>query len=131
MNPRITGRLEIQVCADGVAENNSCAWEVCSMDDEQLYIRLRRIGKACFAKHFCLFKESFASSRKTGETAELLKSREPGYAKASCKLRASYAKSIFEAGRERDALINISCPRKSPRVPPDVADQARKLASKL
>ena len=96
------------------------------MNDEQLNKRLGRIGKACFVEHFCLFKESFRTSLSAGETADLLKSREPGYTQASCKLRASYAKSVFKADREKDALINIS----SSRVPPDVADRARKLASK-
>ena len=98
------------------------------MEDKQIDRHLRQIGKAFFVKNFDLFKESFPSARSIDETAELLESREPGYAEASRKLRASCAKSIFKAGREKDALKKISA---SWRVPPDIADQASKLVEKL
>ena len=92
------------------------------MNDERLAKHLKSIGKACFVKHFDLFANLSLPPRKT---AELLKRKEPGY--TTCHSRASSARSICRAGRAKDALINIS----SSRVPPDVSERARNLASKL
>ena len=94
------------------------------MNDERLAKHLKSIGKACFVKHFDLFANLSLPPRKT---AELLKRKEPGYTPTTCYSRASAARSICRAGRAKEALINVS----SSRVPPDVSERARNLASKL
>jgi hypothetical protein len=76
------------------------------MDDMELERSLKGVGKACFVKYYELFRDKSRTDDllvvdylvKNGE----YKNRK--YTESGAKIRVSFAKRIFNAGREKDAL---------------------------
>lgn len=94
------------------------------MDDQELNRILKRIGKACFVTYFREFDNSSLPNK---DVIEILMQDE-GYTKNSCQTRTSGARKIIEAGRAKDALMDISA---SSGVPPEIAAKAKRLAEGL
>lgn len=94
------------------------------MNDQELNRMLGRIGKACFVTYFREFDNSSLPNK---DVIEILMHDE-GYTKNSCQTRTSGARKIIEAGRAKDALMDISA---SSGVPPEIAAKAKRLAAGL
>ena len=93
------------------------------MNDQQLDRNLQSTGKECFVIYFREFCDSSLSNK---EVAEILM-RETDYTEKSCRSRPSHARGIINAGRAKDALMNISVSR----VPEEIRRRARELAEAL
>ena len=89
------------------------------MDDQQLDRALKSLGKEVFVNYFDKFSDLSSSRRYIAKTLE-----EDGYAKKSSRTKVSNARSIFGAGRAKDALAIII---RSSRVPPQIVARAREI----
>ena len=69
------------------------------MDDQQLEITLRTMGKACFVKYY--------EHGDDPALAQRIEEAEP-YTRKSCQSRASCIRRIIKCGRGEDALENIA-----------------------
>ncbi len=86
------------------------------MDDNKLEISLQRIGKACFVNYYATFRDK---SRK--DAIDFLRTK---FTEAGANLRVGYARGIFDAGRQNDALKIIA---KAAGVCLEIRDKARLL----
>lgn len=89
------------------------------MDDQQLEITLRSVGKACFVKYY----EHGADPA----LAQRIEEAEP-YTRKSCQSRASCIRRIIKCGRGEDALENIA---NSDKVDVETRQKAAALLAKL
>ena len=69
------------------------------MDDQQLEITLRTMGKACFVKYYEHADDPALPKR--------IEEAEP-YTRKSCRKRASCLRRIIRCGRGKDALENVA-----------------------
>lgn len=105
------------------------------MNDALLDRKLRSVGKEMFVKNFDVFARHHAGTINEDQAiAELVenekekdKDKDPGGAEMCVRM----AREIFEAGRERDALLIIIDPIESPRVPPGTKARARDILNDL
>jgi hypothetical protein len=85
---------------------NSESPEIKQMDDAELERSLKGVGKACFVTYYELFRDKSRTDdrfvvdylTKNGEY------KNKKYTESGAKIRASFAKRIFDAPREKDAL---------------------------
>jgi hypothetical protein len=91
------------------------------MDDHKLRQSLNSIGKACFVKYYELFRNK--SSTEIWFVVDFLM-RAEHITEAGAKIRVGFARGIFNAGRQNDALKIVA---QSERVPRDLAEKAKLL----
>ena len=90
------------------------------MDDNQLQRAIQSVGKSCFVKYYKQFKDF---SRSNEELVELLMKNEK-YTETASATRVSKSRSIINAGRAKDVLLEIT---QSEKLDDDVKTKARKL----
>lgn len=73
--------------------------EELAMDDQQLDITLRSVGKACFVKYYARADDPALARR--------IEEAEP-YTRKSCQSRASCIRRVIRHGRGKDALAIIA-----------------------
>jgi 5'(3')-deoxyribonucleotidase len=73
------------------------------MDDTQLTVYLRSVGKACFIKYYNFFSDPELSNE---DLVEIMKNAE-GYTVRTCQSRISKSRQIIKKGRLLDALNMI------------------------
>jgi hypothetical protein len=93
------------------------------MDDRKLEQSLKSIGKTCFVDHYELFRDK---SRVDALFAVDFLMKTENITEAGAKIRVGFARGIFAAGRQNDALKIIA---QSERIPRDLADKARLLSN--
>jgi hypothetical protein len=91
------------------------------MDNHKLRQSLNSIGKACFIKNYDLFRNK--SSTDVLFAVDFLMKTE-NITEAGAKIRVGFARGIFNAGRQNDALKIIA---QSERVSRDLAEKAELL----
>ena len=91
------------------------------MGDNKLEESLGAIGKACFIKHYELFRDK--SRTDTLYVIDFLVRNEK-YKEDGAKIRVGFARRIFDAGRQNDALKIIALSR---RIPQESVDKAKIL----
>lgn len=93
--------------------------EESAMDNRQLEITLRSMGKACFVKYY--------EHADDPALPERMKAAEP-YTYKSCQSRASCLRRVIRCGRGEDALENIA---NSDKVDVETRQKAAALLAKL
>src|SRR5258706_16088180 len=91
------------------------------MNDQQLINNLNSIGKSCFVSHYEIFRD-YSRSDPSFAIDYLLKNMK--IKESGARIRVSFAKGIFNAGRQTDALRIIA---NSNRIDPELLDKARRL----
>jgi len=91
------------------------------MDDHKLRQSLNSIGKAYFVKYYELFRNK--SSTDVAFVVDFLINAE-NITESGAKIRVGFARGIFNAGRQNDALKIIA---QSERVPRDLVERAKLL----
>src|SRR5216684_2705300 len=87
-------------------------------DDAKLKAALNSIGKLCFITHYELFRDK--SRTDASYVVEFLMKNDK-ITEAGAKIRVSFARGIFVAGRQNAALMIIA---QSKRVPRESIDKA-------
>jgi hypothetical protein len=75
------------------------------MDDHKLQQSLNSVGKACFVNHYDLFRNK--SGTDALFVADFLMKTE-NMTEGGAKIRVGFARRIFNAGRQNDALKIIA-----------------------
>ncbi len=94
------------------------------MDDKQLQRAIQSVGKGCFVKYYKQFKDA---SRSNEDLIDLLMKNEK-YTETASATRVSKSRSIINAQRAKDVLIDIT---KSERLDDEVKAKARELLREL
>src|SRR5207248_2173214 len=91
------------------------------MDDQELIKSLNSIGKGCFVTHYELFRDKVLSDSLFVVERLVIAER---YMESGARIRVAFARAIFKARREHDALKIIG---ESKRLPLQLTAKAKFL----
>src|SRR5205823_3236626 len=95
-----------------VSDQRRCSGVSLDMDDQELINSLNSIGKGCFVTHYELFRDKVLSDN-LFVIEGLVKIER--YTESGARIRVGFARAIFKARREHDALKIISESKRLPR----------------
>ncbi len=91
------------------------------MNDEKLIESLNSVGKSCFVSYYEVFRDN---ARKDPSFVIELLVRNEKYKESGAKIRVNFARAIFDAHRQIDALKIIA---QAERIPREFCDKAKLL----